>query len=152
MGIHFHPMCLRWGQEEKEPSRDMRDGNPGASWGSLIWQQFPILLPLQWGERPRLMSHSSVLQEGEEGKIPAQVKALVSAPGRRKCEWWCSFFAAVQLQPCFGAQNLLLQQTPAPPAPKPSSRVPGTFNKTPVLNSGLALYHAQNSCHGEVTE
>ena len=58
MGIYFYPMCFMWGQEEREPSRGLSDGNTGASRGLLNWQQYQILLPLGWAERAGLMLHS----------------------------------------------------------------------------------------------
>lgn len=99
-----------WGEDRRERSHPETwgMGTQGHLGGSLTWQQCPILLPLEWGERPRVMSHSSVLEEGEERKIPAQVKPCVSAPGRKKRWVMMHFFTAVQLQPCFGgaAQHL----------------------------------------------
>lgn len=52
----------------------------------------------------------------------------------------CSSSPAVEVQPSMGREQRGWgcsepQQTPVPPAPKPSSSMPGTFNKTPLLNS-----------------
>lgn len=113
---------------------EVRTGGKGAiqrheGWeprGIMTWQQFPILLPLEWGERPRL----KLCPGGRGGrKDPCPSQALCFSSWQKKRQGWCIFLVlcssspAVQGQQGWGCSEP--QQTPAPPAPKPSSSVPG---------------------------
>lgn len=127
----------------------MRTGGRGAIQRHEGWEprgvpdvaEITNFSALGWGEGPRVIPQLCLEEGGKERSLPKPCHG--SSSWQKNWSVIVHFFGSREVG---AAQN---QQTPAPPAPKPSWSGPGTFNKTPVLNSGIG---SSTELHGIIRE